>query len=107
VESDQRDLLLSLAYLYICCGRPWRALPMLLLVLAQRTGDHECLRMLAHVYTVIRRSELALVVLDCLDKLETTPDAGNALLRARALHQLGRLDEARTCFAHYTRHAEA
>ena len=29
MERDQRDLLVSLAYLYICCGRNWRALPML------------------------------------------------------------------------------
>ncbi|MCX2563081.1 tetratricopeptide repeat protein [Acetobacter thailandicus] len=102
MERDQRDLLVSLAYLYICCGRNWRALPMLLLVISQQPDDCESLRMLAHVYTMIRRGELALAVLDRLEEIRPVSDNAHTLLRARALHQLGRLEEARAAFACYT-----
>ena len=101
MDSDRRDLLLSLAYFYICCGRDWRALPLLLLVIAQSPDDCECLRMLAHVYIMVDRGELALVVLDRMRQLSPTIIAGDALLRARALQRLGRNEEARHVFDQY------
>ncbi|MGI4939312.1 MAG: hypothetical protein ACRYHQ_01865 [Janthinobacterium lividum] len=98
MDAEQRDLLLSIAFLHLTCGRERRALPLLLLVAANNPDDPDCLRALAHAYTATSRGELALVVLDRLDV--GAGEAGTvALLRARALHQAGRLDEARACFA--------
>lgn len=99
MDAEQRDLLLSMAFLYIACGRERRALPLLLLVTAEVPDDRECLRALAHAYTATERGELALVVLDRLETLEDPESRGLLLLRARTLHQLGRLDEARRCFS--------
>lgn len=102
MDAEQRDLLLSMAFLYMACDRERRALPLLLLVAAEDPDDRECLRALAHTYTAIDRGELALVVLDRLAELDDLPSSGLLLLRSRALHQLDRLDEARTCFSQYT-----
>ncbi|GAN54979.1 tetratricopeptide repeat protein [Tanticharoenia sakaeratensis] len=102
MDRDQRELLLSLAYLYICSDREWRALPLLLLVTAENPDDCVCLRLLAHVYTTVDRAELALVVLDRVSHLAGQDIHGDSLLRARALHRLGRIDEARLSFENYT-----
>ena len=103
MDAEQRDLLLSMAFLYMACGRERRALPLLLLVTAEDPDDRECLRALAHAYTATARGNLALVVLDRLEALEDDPQGrGLLLLRSRALHQQGRLPEARDCFARAT-----
>jgi len=101
MDQDQRELLLSLAYIYICGGREWRALPLLLLVTAENPDDCVCLRLLAHIYTVVDRAELALVVLDRVERLMGESVQGDDLLRARALHRLGRSEEARQVFRKY------
>lgn len=101
MDSEQRDLLLSIAFVHVASRHERRALPLLLLVAAERPDDRDCLRALAHVYTAMRRGELALVVLDRLAEGGDEPGV-MALLRARALHRAGRLDEARSCFATFT-----
>lgn len=101
MDQNQRDLLLSLAYLYVCADREWRALPLLLLVTAENPDDCPCLRLLAHVYTTVGRPELALVVLDRIASVGEAAEDGDHLLRARALHRLGRIAEARSSFRAY------
>ena len=102
MDSEQRDLLLSMAYLYVVCGRERRALPLLLLVVAERPKDVDCLRALAHVYTAMDRGELALMIIERLEALELDPRKGDLLLlRSRALHRQDRLEEARDCFRQY------
>lgn len=101
MDAEQRDLLLSIAFLHIASRHERRALPLLLLVAAERPDDRDCLRALAHAYTAMGRGELALVVLDRLAAGGDEPRV-IALLRARALHRAGRLDEARHCFAAFT-----
>ncbi|MFT9446379.1 hypothetical protein [Gluconobacter japonicus] len=99
LDQAQRDLLLSLAYMYASCDREPRALPLLLLVAAENPDDCDCLRLLAHVYTAMKRGELALIVLDRIRRLRPTEEPGDALLRARALHRTGRFKEAQTAFS--------
>ncbi|MBO1360434.1 hypothetical protein J2D73_11610 [Acetobacter sacchari] len=105
MDSAQRDLLLSIAYLYTCRDRAWRALPLLLLVTAESPDDCVCLRLLAHVYTTIGRAELALIVLDRIDRMPDMKQPGDLLMRARAVHGLGRIHEARKCFLAYIQSA--
>lgn len=102
MDQAQRELLLSLAYIYASCDRETRALPLLLLVAAENPDDCVCLRLLAHVYTAMGRGELSLVVLDRVERLSGVEEPGDALLRARAFHKSGRLPEAREAFARYT-----
>lgn len=97
MDNEQRDLLLTLSYLYLSSGREPRALPLLLLVSKDYPDDQDCLRALAHAYTATQQGELALVVLDRLDQIGAEA-AGVGILRARALHAAGRLEEARAQF---------
>ena len=97
MDAEQRDLLLSLAFIYLSCGRERRALPLLLLVVGARPTDADALRALAHTYTATGHGERALAVLDRLEAQGQGDDA-IILLRSRALHQLSRLDEAQACF---------
>lgn len=101
MDSEQRDLLLSIAFVHVASRHERRALPLLLLVAAEHPDDRDCLRALAHVYTTMGRGELALVVLDRLAEAGDEPRV-MALLRARALHRAGRLDEARAFFLAFT-----
>ena len=102
MDAEQRDLLLSMAYLYSACDRERRALPLLLLVAAEHPTDRDCLRALAHAYTAAGQGDLAMTVVERLETLEGEPySRGLLLLRSRALHAQSRLPEARACFARY------
>ncbi len=99
MDAEQRDLLLSMAYLYLACGRERRALPLLLLVAAEHPADRDCLRALAHCYTAHEQGDLAMAVVERLQEIEGEPHSrGLLLLRARALYHQSRLAEARACF---------
>lgn len=102
MDAEQRDLLLSMAYLYSACDRERRALPLLLLVAAERPTDRDCLRALAHAYTAANQGDLAMAVIERLETLDDEPHSrGLLLLRSRALHAQSRLPEARACFLRY------
>ena len=102
MDAEQRDLLLSMAYLYSACNRERRALPLLLLVATEHPADRDCLRSLAHVYTATDQGDLAMTVIERLETLEGEPcSRGLLLLRSRALHAQSKLTEARACFARY------
>ncbi len=100
MDTEQRDLLLSMAYLYLACGRERRALPLLLLVAAEHPADRDCLRALAYGYAATDQGDLAMAVVERLEELEPEPHSrGLLLLRSRALYQQSRLAEARACFS--------
>ena len=102
MDAEQRDLLLSMAYLYLACGHERRALPLLLLVAEERPADLDCLRALAHAYTAAGQGDLAMAVIERLEALDLDPDSrGLLLLRSRALYHQSRLAEARACFSRY------
>ncbi len=108
MDAEQRDLLLSMAYLYSACDRERRALPLLLLVAAEHPTDRDCLRALAHAYTAAGQGDLAMMVIERLESLEGEPcSRGLLLLRSRALHAQSRLAEARACFRRYAEAEEA
>ena len=99
MDAEQRDLLLSMAFVYLSCSRERRALPLLLLVHEALPADEDALRALAHAYTAVGRGDRALTVLDRFAETERGPDEVVLLLRSRALHQQNRLAEAQACFA--------
>ena len=102
MDAEQRDLLLSMAYLYLACGRERRALPLLLLVAAEHPTDLDCLRALAYGYTATDQGDLAMAVVERLEQLDPEPHSrGLLLLRSRALYHQSRLAEARACFSRY------
>lgn len=98
MDVEQRDLLLSMAFIYLSCNRERRALPLLQLVVSALPTDGDTLRALAHTYTVTGHGDRALTLLDRLAGLPGGDEDVVRLLRSRALHQLSRLDEARACF---------
>lgn len=98
MDADQRDLLLSMAFVYLSCNLERRALPLLQLVVSALPTDGDALRALAHTYTVTGHGDRALILLDRLIGLPGVDEDVVRLLRSRALHQLSRLDEARACF---------
>ena len=108
MDAEQRDLLLSMAYLYLACGRERRALPLLVLVAAERPADLDCLRALAYAYTATDHGDLAMATVERIEELEAAPyDRGLLLLRSRALYRQARLTEARACFTRCAGKADA
>ena len=102
MDFEQRDLLLSVSYIYQACGMEMRALPLLQLLALQCGNDAAVLRSLAHAYVAADRGHEALEILDQLERIDAEDQApGLLLLRSRALHQQGRLQEARSCFVLY------
>lgn len=100
LDREQRDLLVSLSFLYLACGQEIRALPLLSLLDRSGNADAEVLRALAHALTAEGLSDQALAVLDRLEAVEGDDGPREILLlRARALHAAGRGAEARECFA--------
>ena len=107
MDAEQRDLLLSMAYLYLACGRERRALPLLLLLLVatEHPADLDCLRALAYAYTATDHGDLAMTTVERLEELEAAPhNRGLLLLRSRALYKQARLPEARACFSRCASH---
>ncbi len=102
LDREQRDLLLSLSYLYLACGQEIRALPLLWLLERDGGDDVEVLRALAHALTAEGLHDRAMRVIDRVEVLEGGGGQGEVLLlRSRALHAAGRGAEARACFAGY------
>lgn len=100
MDCEQRDLLVSLSYLYLACGQEIRALPLLSLLERDNGDDPEVLRALAHALTTQGMCDRALEVIERVQALEGGSGSGEVLLlRARALHAAGRRVEARACFA--------
>ena len=102
MSGDEREALLALAFLYAACGQYRRGLVLLMLIDRYCPDDVETLRALGHAFTEIGRGDRALDALDRLQAIDHESDQhGIALLRSRALYQLGRLAEAQKCFAGY------
>lgn len=108
LDCEQRDLLVSLSFLYLACGQEIRALPLLLLLERDDGDDPEVLRALAHALTAEGMCDRALEVIERVQALEGAGGSDEALLlRSRALHAAGRGAEARACFAGFvSRRAE-
>ena len=99
LDREQRDLLISLSYLYLACGQEIRALPLLWLLERDNGNDPEVLRALAHALTAECMCDQALKVIDRVEALEGAGGSGEVLLlRSRALHAAGQRAEARACF---------
>ena len=96
LDREQRDLLISLSYLYLACGQEIRALPLLWLLERDNGNDPEVLRALAHALTAECMCDQALKVIDRVEALEGAGGSGEVLLlRSRALHAAGQRAEAR------------
>ena len=100
LDREQRDLLVSLSFLYLACGQELRALSLLSLLERDNDNDPEVLRALAYALTAEGLYDRALDVIGRLEALEGADGPGEVLLlRSRALHAAGRGVEARACFA--------
>ncbi len=100
MDRDQRELLLCLAYLYLTAGRDSRALALLEVVEHAAPDDPELLRVLGHTLVETDDPARAIEVLDRLERIEGD-SPGLLLLRSRALHRLGRREQAQLLFQAY------
>lgn len=103
MTTEQRDLLLALAYLYLRHGQARRALTLALLA-ARGAPDHiGVLRLLAYAFLANEAPEEALETIERLERLDFSPDAArmHQLLKARALLHAGRRVEARAAFRRF------
>lgn len=102
LDREQRDLLVSLSFLYLACGQEIRALPLLSLLERDGGDDPEVLRALAHALTAEGLCDRALEVIGRVRAIEGEAGAAEVLLlQARALHAAGRRAEARACFTDF------
>ena len=101
-DRDQRELLLSLGWLYIRCGHHRRGLVLVLLAALSAPEDIAAQRALAWALVVNGSGEEALATLDALEPgAAEPPDPAIKLLRSRALWLTGRTEAARRCFAEF------
>lgn len=103
MSGAQRELLLALAYIYTACGQPRRALALLAPVERAAPDDPALLRLLSHAHAEAGQGGRALDAAERLARVEAPGAAGPRLLRSRALHALGRAEEARACFDAFAR----
>ena len=100
IGGPQRDLLCTLAYVYLASGQPARALPLLRLVQREADDDVGFLRVLAYALIADANGAEAIRIIERLEQIDRGANARAPLLlmRSHALRLVGRLDEARECF---------
>ncbi len=103
MTPEQRELLHSLAYLYLRHGQNRRALTLILLATKAAPDQPDLLRTLAYAFLVNDAAPRALEVLDQIERLEpqAAADRRHLLLRCRALLRAGRAPEAKRRFGDY------
>jgi hypothetical protein len=104
VGGPQRDLLCTLAYIYLACDQPTRALALLRLVEQDAENDIGFLRVLAYALIAGEDGVEAMRIIERLQELDRSAAACAPLLlmRSHALRLAGRLGEARECFRAFT-----
>lgn len=103
MTSEQKDLLHSLAFLYLRHGQNRRALSLIMLASRRVPNDVGLKRTLAFAFIANGAAEEALEVIEQLERLDLAggADQMRLLLKARALLHAGRIIEARALFRQF------
>jgi Flp pilus assembly protein TadD len=103
MTPEQKDLLHSLAYLYLRHGQNRRALSLIMLAARRVPGDVGLMRTLAYAFVANGAAEEALEVIEELEQrdLASGSDQMLKLLKARALLHTGRTFEAKALFRQF------
>jgi type III secretion protein Y len=97
-NTNAKDVLHGLGYLYGRHGQTRRALALQLIAARLAPDDAGVLRSLAHAFLQDGEPDRALAVIHRLDAMPGAGEAGLQLLKSRALWAAGRRDEARDAF---------
>lgn len=93
LQGDERTLVLLLAYIHVQHGSPEKAETLYAALLALAPGDVQAAKSLAWARLEMGKAQGALSVLDAITG-PGEPGSVMQLLRARALAQLGQLEDA-------------